>query len=124
MADVQKLIDDIKSLTLMEAADIAKRLKEELGLPDPAPMMAFAGGAPAAEAAEEKTEFDVILESVPADKKIGVLKVVREITGLGLAEAKAFVESTPKPVKEGIPQAEANDIKAKIVEAGGVVKIA
>lgn len=123
-AKVAKLIEDIKSLTLMEAAEVAKTLKEELGLPDAAPVMAVAsaGGAPAA-AAEEQTEFTVTLTEVPADKKIGVLKVVREITGLGLGEAKAVVEGTPKELKTGVDKATAEDIKKKITEAGGVVKV-
>lgn len=123
--NIAKLITDIKALTLMEAAEIAKTLKEELGLPDAAPMMAMAaagGGAPAA-AAEEQTEFTVTLTEVPADKKIAILKVVREITGLGLGEAKAVVEGTPKELKAGIDKAAAEDIKKKIAEAGGVVKI-
>jgi len=124
-ANVAKLIEDIKSLTLMEAAEVAKTLKEELGLPDAAPMMAMAaagGGAPAA-AAEEQSEFTVTLTEVPADKKIAILKVVREITGLGLGEAKAVVEGTPKELKAGVDKATAEDIKKKIAEAGGVVKI-
>jgi large subunit ribosomal protein L7/L12 len=123
-ANVAKLIEDIKSLTLMEAAEVAKTLKEELGLPDAAPVMAMAaaGAAPAA-AAEEQTEFTVTLTDVPADKKIAVLKVVREITGLGLGEAKAVVESTPKELKAGVDKATAEDIKKKIAEAGGTVKV-
>lgn len=124
MADTAKLIADIKSLTLMEAAEVAKTLKEELGLPDAAPVMAMgAMPAAAASAAEEQTEFTVTLTEVPADKKIGVLKVVREITGLGLAEAKAVVESCPKELKAGVDKATADDIKKKITEAGGVVKV-
>jgi len=123
MAKVEKLIEDIKSLTLMEAAEVAKTLKEELGLPDAAPVIAMAtAGAPAA-AAEEQTEFTVTLTEVPADKKIGVLKVVREITGLGLGEAKAVVEGTPKELKAGVDKATAEDIKKKITEAGGTVKV-
>lgn len=124
-ANVAKLIEDIKSLTLMEAAEVAKTLKEELGLPDAAPVMAMGGGggaAPAA-AAEEQTEFTVTLTEVPADKKIAVLKVVREITGLGLGEAKAVVEETPKELKAGVDKATAEDIKKKITEAGGTVKV-
>lgn len=123
-AKIAKLIEDIKSLTLMEAAEVAKTLKEELGLPDAAPVMAMAaaGGAPAA-AAEEQTEFTVTLTEVPADKKIAILKVVREITGLGLGEAKAVVEGTPKELKAGVDKATAEDIKKKITEAGGVVKV-
>jgi len=123
MADVKKLVDEIKSLTLMEAAEIAKTLKEELDLPDAAPMMAMAGAVPAtAEAAEEKTEFDAELTAV-GDKKINVLKAVREITGLGLGEAKTFVESAPKVIKENVSKEEAEEIKKKIEEAGGKVSI-
>lgn len=123
-ANVAKLIEDIKSLTLMEAAEVAKTLKEELGLPDAAPMMAMAaGGAAPAAAADEQTEFTVTLTEVPADKKIAVLKVVREITGLGLGEAKAVVEETPKELKSGVDKSTAEDIKKKIAEAGGTVKI-
>jgi len=124
-ANVAKLIEDIKSLTLMEAAEVAKTLKEDLGLPDAAPVMAMGagGGAAPAAAAEEQTEFTVTLTEVPADKKIAILKVVREITGLGLGEAKAVVEETPKELKAGVDKATAEDIKKKIAEAGGTVKI-
>lgn len=122
-ANVAKLIEDIKSLTLMEAAEVAKTLKEELGLPDAAPVMAVAAAAAPAAAGEEQSEFTVTLTEVPADKKIGILKVVREITGLGLGEAKAVVEGTPKELKAGVDKATAEDIKKKITEAGGVVKI-
>jgi large subunit ribosomal protein L7/L12 len=117
--NVAKVIDLIKGLTLMEASEVAQTLKADLNLPDPAPV-GFAAAPAAAAAAEEQTEFDVILESVPADKKIAVLKAVREITGLGLAEAKAFVESAPKTLKEGVSKEEAASLKAKITEAGGV----
>jgi large subunit ribosomal protein L7/L12 len=86
-------------------------------------MMAAPGAAAPAEAVEEKTEFDAILESVPADKKIAVLKIVREITGLGLKEAKDLVEAAPKPVKEGVNKEAAEDIKKRIAEAGGTVTI-
>jgi large subunit ribosomal protein L7/L12 len=122
-ANVAKLIEDIKSLTLMEAAEVAKTLKEELGLPDAAPVMAMGAAAAPAAAAEEQTEFTVTLTEVPADKKIAILKVVREITGLGLGEAKAVVEDTPKELKAGVDKATAEDIKKKIAEAGGTVKV-
>ena len=125
-ANVAKLIEEIKSLTLMEAAEVAKTLKEELGLPDAAPMVAMAAGgaaAPAGASAEEQSEFTVTLTEVPADKKIGVLKVVREITGLGLAEAKAIVDGVPKELKTGADKATAQKIEADIKAAGGVVKV-
>lgn len=122
-ANVAKLIEDIKSLTLMEAAEVAKTLKEELGLPDAAPVMAMGAAAAPVAAAEEQTEFTVTLTEVPADKKIAILKVVREITGLGLGEAKAVVEDTPKELKAGVDKATAEDIKKKIAEAGGTVKV-
>lgn len=121
---VQQIVDLIKNLSLMEAADVAKQLKEELNLPDAAPMaFAAAPAAGGAAAAEEQTEFTVSLDSAPADKKIAVLKVVREITGLGLGEAKTFVESLPKPVKENVSKEEATSVKKKLEEAGGVCSL-
>lgn len=128
MADkVAKLVEEIKTLTLMEAADIAKKLKEELNLPDAMPMamgaVAGAGAGGGAAPAEEKTEFDVELTTVPADKKIAVLKIVREITGLGLGEAKTFVESCPKVVKEGVSKEESEDLKKKLEAAGAQVSV-
>jgi large subunit ribosomal protein L7/L12 len=126
MADLQKLVDDLSSLTVLEAADLAKLLEEKWGVSAAAPM-AFAmpaGGGEAAAAVEEKTEFDVIYTGLTADdKKIGVIKEVRAITGLGLGEAKAFVESAPKPVKEAISKAEAEDIKKKLEAAGAKVEV-
>jgi large subunit ribosomal protein L7/L12 len=128
MADLQKLVDDLSSLTVLEAADLAKLLEEKWGVSAAAPM-AFAmpgvgGGGEAAAAVEEKTEFDVIYTGLAADdKKIGVIKEVRAITGLGLGEAKAFVESAPKPVKEGIAKAEAEDLKKKLEAAGAKVEV-
>ena len=126
MADLQKLVDDLSSLTVLEAADLAKLLEEKWGVSAAAPM-AFAmpaGGGEAAAAVEEKTEFDVIYTGLTADdKKIGVIKEVRAITGLGLGEAKAFVESAPKPVKEAVSKAEAEDIKKKLEAAGAKVEV-
>lgn len=123
-----QILEQLKSLTLLEAAELVKQIEEAFGVSAAAPaggmmMMAAPGGAAAAEVVEEKTEFDVILEEVPADKKIAILKIVREITGLGLKEAKELVESTPKAVKEGVNKESAEDISKKITEAGGKVAI-
>lgn len=119
------ILEDLKSLTLMEAAELVKGIEEAFGVdasaaPAGGMMMAApaaAGGAPA-EAAEEKSEFDVVLEEYPADKKIAVLKVVRGITGLGLKEAKEIVESAPKSLKEGVSKSEAEEMKKQLEEAG------
>lgn len=124
MSKITELVEQIKGLTLLEAAEVAKKLKEELNLPDAAPMMMMAGGAAGgAAAAEEQTEFLIELTDVPADKKISVLKIIREITGLGLGEAKTFVESCPKVVKEGLSKADADAMKKKIEEAGAKVTL-
>jgi large subunit ribosomal protein L7/L12 len=128
MADIQKIAEEIGSLTLLEARDLVKALEEKLGIKAAAPMavaaMPAAGGAAGAEAAqaEEKTEFDVILTGF-GDKKIQVIKVVRELTGLGLKEAKDLVEGVPKPVKEGVSKEEAATMKKKLEEAGGTVEV-
>jgi len=128
MADVQKIAEEISGLTLLEARDLVKVLEEKLGVKAAAPVavaaMAAPGGATAAEAAaaEEKTEFDVILTGF-GDKKIQVIKVVRELTGLGLKEAKDLVEGVPKPVKEAVSKDEAAAIKKKLEEAGGTVEV-
>ncbi|MDZ8054255.1 MAG: 50S ribosomal protein L7/L12 [Aulosira sp. ZfuVER01] len=127
-ATTDNILEQLKSLTLLEAAELVKQIEEAFGVSAAAPaggmmMMAAPGAAAAAEPVEEKTEFDVILESVPADKKIAVLKIVREITGLGLKEAKDLVEAAPKPVKEGIAKDAAEDAKKRIEEAGGKVTI-
>jgi len=122
MADIQKLLEDVKSLTIMELADFVKLVEEEFGV-SAAPMAVAVAGAPAAGGAgEEKTEFDVILES-PGAEKIKVIKVVREITGLGLAEAKALVDGAPKPLKEGIGKEDAEGYKAKLEEVGAKVEL-
>jgi large subunit ribosomal protein L7/L12 len=123
MAEVtrEQVKDFIKTMTLMEAASLVKELEEELGVSAAAPV-AMAAAPAAAAAAEEKTEFDVILAGA-GEKKIQVIKVVRELTGLGLKEAKDLVDGAPKPVKEGIAKAEAETIKQKIEEAGGKVEI-
>ena len=121
--NMEQVKDFIKGMTLMDAAKLVKDLEEELGVSAAAPVAiaAVAGGAAAAPA-EEKTEFDAILASVGADK-IKVIKVVREITSLGLKEAKELVEGAPKPVKEGVAKAEAEDIKKKLEEVGAKVEI-
>ena len=118
MADLQKIVDELSKLTVLETADLAKLLEEKWGVSAAAPvaMMAAGGGAPAA-VAEEKTEFNVILAAAGANK-INVIKEVRAITGLGLKEAKDLVEGAPKAVKEGVSKAEAADIKKKLEDAG------
>ncbi len=123
MADLNEIVDSLSSLTIMEAADLAKLLEEKWGVSAAAPVaVVAAGGAGTEGAAEEKVEFDIILLS-PGDKKIQVIKEVRAITSLGLKEAKDLVESAPKAIKEGITKDEAEKIKAKIEEAGGQVDI-
>lgn len=121
---VDELLEQIGSLTLLEAADLKSKMEEKFGVTAAAPVAAIAvgGGAAAGAEEEEKTEFDVVLESA-GDKKINVLKVVREITGLGLKEAKELVDSAPKPVKEKIKKEEAEEIKKKLEEAGAKVEI-
>ena len=122
MADITKLVDDLSALTVLEAADLAKALEEKWGVSAAAAVAAPAAAAAAGPAAEEQTEFDVILTG-DGGKKINVIKEVRAITGLGLGEAKALVESAPKPVKEGVNKAEAEKIKAQIEAAGGTVEL-
>jgi large subunit ribosomal protein L7/L12 len=128
MADIQKITEEISSLTLLEARDLVKALEEKLGIKAGVPMamaaMPVAGMGAGAETApaEEKVEFDVILTGF-GDKKIQVIKVVRELTGLGLKEAKDLVEGVPKPVKEGVSKEEAATMKKKIEEAGGTVEV-
>ena len=128
MADVQKLVEEISSLSLLDARDLVKGLEEKLGVKAMAPMamaaMPMAGGAAAAEAApaEEKTEFDVVLTGF-GDKKIQVIKVVRELTGLGLKEAKDLVEGVPKTVKEAVSKDEAAAMKKKLEDSGGTVEV-
>ena len=127
MGDVQKIAEEISGLSLLEARDLVKVLEEKLGVKAAAPVAVAAvavPGAAAAEAApaEEKTEFDVVLTGF-GDKKIQVIKVVRELTGLGLKEAKDLVEGVPKPVKEAVSKDEAATIKKKLEEAGGTVEV-
>ncbi|AWW28098.1 50S ribosomal protein L7/L12 [Acetobacterium carbinolicum] len=122
---VTQLIEDVKGLTVLELSELVKALEEEFGVSAAAPMAmmaAPAAGGGAAEEAEEKTEFDVILTAA-GDQKIKVIKVVRELTGLGLKEAKALVDEAPKPVKEAATKEEAAEIKAKIEEVGGSVEV-
>ena len=125
MADIANIVEQLSKLTVVEAADLVKKLEEAWGVTAAAPVaVAAAGAAAAAPAAEAKDAFDVILESVPADKKIAVIKVVREVkAGLGLAEAKALVEGAPKPVLEGANKADSDAAKKKIEEAGGKVTV-
>ena len=118
---VLKLIEDVKALTVLEMAEVVKALEEEFGVSAAAPVAVAAAGA-AAPAAEEKTSFDVVLKSAGANK-IAVIKVVRELTGLGLKEAKAVVDEAPKTLKEGISADEAESIKAKLAEAGAEVEV-
>jgi len=122
MADIEKLVDQLSALTVLEAADLAKALEEKWGVSAAAAVAVAAPAAAAAAAVEEQTEFDVILTG-DGGNKIAVIKEVRAITQLGLTEAKALVESAPKAIKEGVNKAEAEDIKAKILAAGGTVEL-
>jgi large subunit ribosomal protein L7/L12 len=128
MSDIQKIAEEIGGLTLLEARDLVKALEEKLGIKATAPMamaampMAGAGAGAEVAAAEEKTEFDVILTGF-GDKKIQVIKVVRELTGLGLKEAKDLVEGVPKPVKEGVSKDDAATMKKKLEDAGGTAEV-
>jgi large subunit ribosomal protein L7/L12 len=122
---VAKLIEDVKALTVLELADLVKALEEEFGVSAAAPMAVAAGPAaagPAAAAAEEKTEFTVVLKDSGAEK-IKVIKVVREVTGLGLKEAKDLVDAAPKTIKENISKDEATDLEKKLKEAGATVEL-
>ena len=122
MADLNKIVDDLSALTVLEAAELAKLLEEKWGVSAAAAVAVAGPAAAAAPAAEEQTEFDVILTG-DGGKKINVIKEVRAITGLGLGEAKALVEGAPKPVKEGVNKDEAEKIKKQIEEAGGTVEL-
>lgn len=123
---IQKLIEEVKNLTVLELSELVKALEEEFGVSAAAPMAVaaapMAGGVAPAAAEEEKTEFDVILANV-GQEKIKVIKVVREITGLGLKEAKDLVDNAPKPIKEGVAKEEAQSIKAKLEEVGASVEV-
>ena len=119
---INALVEEYKSLTVLELSELVKALEEEFGV-SAAAMAAPAAGAAAAAPAEEKTEFDVVLAGFDAAAKIKVIKAVREITGLGLAEAKAAVEGTPKTLKEAVSKDEAEDLTKKLEEAGGKVEL-
>ena len=123
MADIAKMIEVVKGMTVLELNNLVKALEEEFGVSAAAPMAA-GGAAPAAagEAAEEKTEFDVILKSAGA-KKLAVIKVVREVTSLGIADAKALVDGAPKTIKEGLGKEAAEELAAKLKEAGAEVEV-
>ena len=119
---INALVEEYKSLTVLELSELVKALEEEFGV-SAAAMATPAGGAAAAAPVEEKTEFDVVLAGFDAAAKIKVIKVVREITGLGLAEAKAVVEGAPKALKEAVSKDEAEELKKKVEEAGGKVEL-
>lgn len=122
MANLDKIVEDLSALTVLEAASLSKMLEEKWGVSAAAPVAAAAAAAPAAAAVEEQTEFDVILASA-GDKKINVIKEVRTITGLGLKEAKDLVEAAPKEVKTGVNKADAAALKAQLESAGATVEI-
>ena len=122
MADLAKIVEELSALTVLEAADLSKMLEEKWGVSAAAAVAAAPAAAAAGPAAEEQTEFDVILTG-DGGNKINVIKEVRAITGLGLGEAKALVEGAPKAVKEGVSKAEAEELKAKILAAGGTVEL-
>ena len=119
---ITALIEEVKALTVLELSELVHALEDEFGVSAAAPVAVAAAAAPAAEAAAEKTEFDVVLASF-GDEKIKVIKAVREITGLGLADAKAVVEAAPKAIKEGVSKDEAEELKKKLEEAGGKVEL-
>jgi len=122
MADLQKLVDELSKLTVLEAAELSKKLEEAWGVSAAAPVAVAAAAGPAAPAAEAQTEFTVMLIS-GGEKKINVIKEVRAITGLGLKEAKDLVEGAPKAVKEGVNKTEAGDLKKKLEDAGATVEL-
>lgn len=125
MADIKNLVEEIKKLTIVEVSELVKALEEEFGVSAAAPVAVAAAptaAGAAAPAAEEKSEFNIVLKEVGANK-IAVIKVVREITGLGLGEAKALVDGAPSTVKENVPTSEAKEIEAKLKEAGATVEL-
>jgi large subunit ribosomal protein L7/L12 len=123
MANLEKLVEELSALTVLEAAELSKLLEDKWGVSAAAPVAAAAApGAAAAPAAEAKDEFTVVLAAA-GDKKINVIKAVREITGLGLKEAKDLVEAAPKPVKDGVPKADAEKLKAKLEAEGAKVEL-
>ncbi|NLB35616.1 MAG: 50S ribosomal protein L7/L12 [Elusimicrobia bacterium] len=122
-SSVEKILEEISNLTVIELSDLVSAMEEKFGVTAQAPVAVAAVGAPGAgAAAEEQTEFDVVLQAA-GDKKIQVIKVVRELTGLGLKEAKALVDEAPKPVKEGVDKETAEEVKAKLEEQGATVAI-
>lgn len=122
MADIQKILDDIKELKLLEVAELVKLMEEEFGVSAAAPVMVAATDGAAAAGGAEQSEFDVVLAEAGASK-LNVIKVVREITGLGLKEAKELVDGAPKTVKEAVAKEDAEAIKAKLEEAGAKVEL-
>jgi large subunit ribosomal protein L7/L12 len=122
MANLEQLVEDLSALTVLQAADLSKMLEDKWGVSAAAPVAAVAAAAAPVEAAEEQTEFDVILAAF-GDKKINVIKEVRAITGLGLKEAKDLVEAAPKPIKEGISKDEANKFKEQLEAAGATIEV-
>jgi large subunit ribosomal protein L7/L12 len=122
MADINTIVDQLSSLTVLEAADLVKKLEEKWGVSAAAAVAVAAGPAAAAAPAEEKTEFTVVLAKA-GEKKIDVIKVIRELTGLGLKEAKDLVEGAPKTVKEGVSKDDANKMKEKLTAAGAAVEL-
>jgi large subunit ribosomal protein L7/L12 len=126
-ATTDEILEKLKGLTLLEASELVKQIEDAFGVSAAAPasgmMMMAPGVAAVAEPVEEKTEFDAVLDSVPADKKIAILKIVRELTGLGLKEAKDLVEAAPKPIFEAVAKDKAEDAKKRIEEAGGKVTV-
>jgi large subunit ribosomal protein L7/L12 len=122
MADLAKIVDELSGLTVLEAAELSKMLEEKWGVSAAAPVAVAAAGGAGAAAVEEKTAFDVILAAAGA-QKINVIKVVRELTGLGLKEAKDLVEGAPKPVKTGVSKEDAETMKKKLTEAGATVEV-
>ena len=122
MANLEKLVDELSALTVLEAAQLSKLLEEKCGVSAAAPVAVAAAGGAAASPAEVKDEFSVVLTAA-GDKKINVIKAVREITGLGLKEAKDLVEAAPKSVKDGVPKADAEKLKAKLEAEGAKVEL-
>ena len=123
MADLKNFVEEIKKLSVMEVSELVKMLEEEFGVSAAAPVAVMGGaGAPAAAAAEEKSEFTITLKEAGANK-IAVIKIVKELTGLGLGEAKALVDGAPKAIKENVPAEEAKEIEAKLKEAGATVEL-
>ena len=125
MADLTKIVDELSSLTVLEAAELAKLLEEKWGVSAAAPVAVAAagGGGAAAAPVEEKTEFTVVLKEYPADKKVSVIKVIRELTGLGLKEAKDLVEGAPSTVKEAVSKADSEAMKKKLEDSGAKVEV-